>query len=62
VRGHPDEARGCAVDALGDRVGDLGGAVIPDDTGDLKKGDLTLATQRQYAGTADRIENAQVAV
>lgn len=57
-----DDVRGYAADALGDRLGDLGGVLILDDTGDLKKGDLTLATQRQYTGTAGRIENAQVAV
>jgi SRSO17 transposase len=53
-----DDVRGYAVDALGDPDGVL----ILDDTGDLKKGRLTLATQRQYTGTAGRIENAQVAV
>jgi SRSO17 transposase len=53
-----DDVRGYVVDALGDR----GGVLILDDTGDLKKGDLTIGTQRQYTGTAGRIENAQVAV
>ena len=53
-----DDVRGYAVDALGDPDGVL----ILDDTGDLKKGELTVGTQRQYTGTAGRIENAQVAV
>jgi SRSO17 transposase len=53
-----DDVRGYVVDALGDPDGVL----ILDDTGDLKKGTLTVATQRQYTGTAGRIENAQVAV
>jgi SRSO17 transposase len=53
-----DDVRGYAVDALGDP----GGVLILDDTGDLKKGDLTVGTQRQYTGTAGRVENAQVAV
>jgi SRSO17 transposase len=53
-----DDLRGYAVDALGDP----GGVLILDDTGDLKKGCHTVATQRQYTGTAGRIENAQVAV
>jgi SRSO17 transposase len=53
-----DDVRGYVVDALGDSDGVL----ILDDTGDLKKGDLTVGTQRQYTGTAGRIENAQVAV
>ena len=51
-----DDVRGYAVDTLGHP----GGVLILDDTGDLKKGRLTLATQRQYTGTAGRIENAQV--
>jgi SRSO17 transposase len=33
-----------------------------DETGDLKKGTLTVGVQRQYTGTAGRVENAQVAV
>ncbi|MGW3466582.1 IS701 family transposase [Streptomyces olivaceoviridis] len=33
-----------------------------DETGDLKKGTRTVGVQRQYTGTAGRIENAQVAV
>jgi SRSO17 transposase len=53
-----DDVRGYVVDALGDP----GGVLILDDTGDLKKGTHTVATQRQYTGTAGRIENAQVAV
>lgn len=33
-----------------------------DETGDVKKGTHTVGVQRQYTGTAGRIENAQVAV
>jgi SRSO17 transposase len=33
-----------------------------DETGDLKKGTATVGVQRQYTGTAGRIENSQVAV
>jgi SRSO17 transposase len=53
-----DDLRGYVVDALGDP----GGVLILDDTGDLKKGTHTIGTQRQYTGTAGRVENAQVAV
>jgi SRSO17 transposase len=53
-----DDVRGYVVDALGDR----GAVLILDDTGDLKKGVCTVGTQRQYTGTAGRIENAQVGV
>lgn len=36
--------------------------LVMDETGDLKKGTHTVGVQRQYTGTAGRIENAQVAV
>lgn len=36
--------------------------LVVDETGDLKKGNDTVGVQRQYTGTAGRIENAQVAV
>jgi SRSO17 transposase len=36
--------------------------LILDDTGDEKKGQATVGVQRQYTGTAGRVENAQVAV
>jgi SRSO17 transposase len=61
-----DDVRRYAVDALagpdGEQVGDLGGVLILDDTGDEKKGQATVGVQRQYTGTAGRVENAQVAV
>jgi DDE superfamily endonuclease len=53
-----DDVRGYVVDELGDPEGVL----ILDDTGDLKKGSASVGTQRQYTGTAGRIENSQVAV
>jgi SRSO17 transposase len=33
-----------------------------DETGDVKKGVHTVGVQRQYSGTAGRIENTQVVV
>lgn len=36
--------------------------LVVDETGDLKKGTRTVGVQRQYTGTAGRVENAQVAV
>jgi SRSO17 transposase len=53
-----DDLRGYVVDELGDAAAVL----VLDDTGDLKKGRHTVGVQRQYTGTAGRIENAQVAV
>jgi SRSO17 transposase len=53
-----DDVRQYVVDELGDP----GAVLILDDTGDLKAGTHTIGVQRQYTGTAGRIENAQVAV
>jgi SRSO17 transposase len=53
-----DDLRDYVLEAFGDPAGVL----IVDETGDVKKGAHTVGTQRQYTGTAGRIENAQVAV
>src|SRR4030081_4102668 len=53
-----DDVRDVAVDHLGDIDAMLG----VDEPGDIKKGTCTVGTQRQYTGTAGRIENAQVGV
>ena len=45
-----------------DRFGDPDGVLVVDETGDVKKGVHTVGVQRQYTGTAGRIENAQVGV
>ena len=45
-----------------DHFGDPDAVLVLDETGDLKKGSHSVGTQRQYTGTAGRIENAQVAV
>jgi len=44
------------------RLGDAGGVLICDETGFLKKGTESVGVQRQYSGTAGRIENSQVGV
>lgn len=38
------------------------GVLIVDETGFLKKGDKSVGVQRQYRGTAGRIENSQIGV
>jgi SRSO17 transposase len=43
-----------------DELGTPDGVLIIDDTGDLKSGRHSVGVQRQYTGTAGRIENAQV--
>jgi SRSO17 transposase len=53
-----DDLRGYVVEHLGEP----GAVLIVDETGDVKKGTMTVGVQRQYTGTAGRIENAQVAV
>ena len=42
--------------------GDGDAVLMVDETGDLKKGSATVGVQRQYTGTAGRVENARVAV
>ncbi|MBF6470116.1 IS701 family transposase [Nocardia beijingensis] len=59
------DTEGVGADLRGYVVEHLGGTdaiLVVDETGDLKKGTHTVGTQRQYTGTAGRIENAQVAV
>jgi SRSO17 transposase len=58
VGGLRDDLRGYVVEHLGD----AGAVLVVDETGDVKKGTRTAGVQRQYTGTAGRVENAQVAV
>jgi SRSO17 transposase len=44
------------------QLGDVAGVLICDETGFLKKGTGSVGVQRQYSGTAGRIENSQVGV
>ncbi|HEX5994279.1 MAG TPA: IS701 family transposase, partial [Jiangellales bacterium] len=44
------------------RFSDPDAVLVVDETGDLKKGVHSVGVQRQYTGTAGRIENAQVGV
>ncbi len=53
-----DDLRDYVIDAFGDP----GAVLVVDETGDVKKGVHSVGVQRQYTGTAGRIENAQVAV
>ncbi|MGW4772953.1 IS701 family transposase [Nocardia sp. NPDC004278] len=53
-----DDLRNYVIEHLGDADATL----VVDETGDLKKGVCTVGVQRQYTGTAGRIENSQVAV
>jgi SRSO17 transposase len=53
-----DDLRGYVIE----RLGDAGGVLIADDTGFVKKGVKSAGVQRQYSGTAGRVENCQVGV
>ncbi|MET7665990.1 IS701 family transposase [Streptomyces sp. NPDC005463] len=53
-----DDVREFVVEHLHDEEAVL----VVDETGDVKKGTATVGVQRQYTGTAGRIENSQVAV
>ena len=55
-----DEVRRYACDHL--LADDEAGVLIIDETGFLKKGDKSVGVQRQYSGTAGRIENCQIGV
>lgn len=52
-----DDLRSFVVDRLGP-----GGVLIVDETGFVKKGTGSAGVQRQYSGTAGRIENCQIGV
>src|SRR6516225_11517294 len=43
-------------------LADPGGVLVVDETGFLKKGTKSVGVQRQYSGTAGRIENCQIGV
>ena len=49
-------------DYVVEHLGEADGVVVVDETGFLKKGDKSAGVQRQYSGTAGRIENCQVGV
>ena len=53
-----DDLRGYVIEHLGSAEAVL----VVDETGDVKKGTASAGVQRQYSGTAGRVENCQVAV
>jgi SRSO17 transposase len=53
-----DDLRGYVVEHLGDP----GAVLVADETGFLKKGTQSVGVQRQYSGTAGRVENCQIGV
>lgn len=62
VRWDPRDVR---VDLRGyvvEQLGDPAGVLIVDETGFVKKGTRSAGVQRQYSGTAGRVENCQLGV
>jgi hypothetical protein len=57
-----DGVRDDVRDYVVERLGDPAGVLIVDDTGFIKKGTRSAGVQRQYSGTAGRVENCQVGV
>ena len=53
-----DDLRGYVVEQLGDP----GAVLVVDETGFLKKGTTSVGVQRQYSGTAGKIDNCQLGV
>ena len=47
---------------VAEHLGDTDGVLVVDENGFLKKGDKSAGVQRQYSGTAGRIENCQIGV
>ena len=61
--GTPTAVRDDLRDYVVDAFGDPGAILVVDETGDREEGHRTrVGVQRQYTGTAGRIENSQVAV
>jgi SRSO17 transposase len=62
ARWDPEELRDDVRGYVMEHLGDPGGVLVVDETGFLKKGAKSAGVQRQYSGTAGRIENCQVGV
>jgi SRSO17 transposase len=62
ARWDPDALRDDVRAYVVEHLGDPGGVLVVDETGFLKKGGKSAGVQRQYSGTAGRVENCQVGV
>ena len=62
ARWSPDALRDALRCYVIEQLGEPDAVLVLDETGFLKKGDKSAGVQRQYSGTAGRIENCQVGV
>lgn len=60
--GESDQVRDQLQAYVAEILADPEGMLVIDETGFLKKGKKSVGVQRQYSGTAGRIENCQVGV
>lgn len=50
------------IDYVEQELGEANGVLVVYETGFIKKGGHSVGVQRQYSGTARRIENCQICV
>src|SRR4051795_8496257 len=62
MRWDADEVRDDLRAYVVEHLGDADAVMVVDETGFVKKGEHSVGVQRQYSGTAGRIENCQVGV
>jgi SRSO17 transposase len=62
MRWDADEVRDDLRAYVVEHLGDADAVMVVDETGFVKKGEHSVGVQRQYSGTAGRIENCQIGV
>ena len=62
MRWDADQVRDDLRSYVLEHLGDAGAVLVLDETGFVKKGTKSAGVQRQYSGTAGRIENCQIGV
>jgi SRSO17 transposase len=58
----PDHVRNDLRGYVIEHLGDAGAVLVVDETGFLKKGTTSVGVQRQYSGTAGKVDNCQLGV